>query len=137
MLQPAATAFLLWLLQAKAKVESARVNTKPPWQMRWPLRCRGVTTMRITARPGSQAVIHIHDRAMFRLLMREGAASTPADAAFGTPEMSRVVGRLAATLPPVAVLVMAGHEDGLIAYAPDPRSARDALWDVYARSRRE
>jgi len=89
------------------------------------------------ARSDAQAVIHIHDRAMFRLLMREGAACTPADAAFGTPEMAHAVGRLAATLPPVAVMVMAGHEDGLIAYAPDPRSARDALWDVYARSRRE
>jgi hypothetical protein len=72
---------------------------------------------------------------MFRLLLKEGAPHTPADAAFGTPEMARAVGRLAATLPPVAVLVMAGHEDGLIAFGPDPQSARDALVDVYSRSR--
>ncbi|MCY1545651.1 hypothetical protein D9M68_816030 [compost metagenome] len=54
MLQPAATAFLLWLLQANAKVESARVKMKPPWQIWWPLRCKGCTAMRMTARPGSQ-----------------------------------------------------------------------------------
>ena len=89
------------------------------------------------ARPDAQAVIHIHDRIMFRMLIREGAPETPAEAAFGTPAMARAVGRLAATLPPVAVLVMAGHEDGLIAYGPDPQSARDALWDAYSRSRRD
>ena len=89
------------------------------------------------ARPDAHAVIHIHDRVLFHMLLREGAPRTPPDAAFGTPEMARAVGRLAASLPPVAVLVMSGHEDGLIAYAPDPASARDALWDLYSRSRRE
>lgn len=89
------------------------------------------------ARPDTHSVIHIHDHVMFRLLIREGAPQTPSDAAFGTPEMARAVGRLAATLPPVACLVMAGHEDGLIAFGPDPQSARNALWDVYARSRRD
>ena len=89
------------------------------------------------ARPDARAVIHIHDRVMFRMLIREGAPQTPADAAFGTPEMARAVGRLAAGLPPVACLVMAGHEDGLIAFGPDPQSARDILWEVYSRSRRD
>ena len=89
------------------------------------------------ARPDAGAVIHIHDRIMFGLLVQEGAPQTPADAAFGTPEMARAVGRLAATLPPVACMVMAGHEDGIIAFGPDPQSARDVLWDVYSRSRRE
>ena len=89
------------------------------------------------ARPDANAVIHIHDQGMFRMLRKEGAPQTPADAAFGTPDMARAVGRLAAALPPVAVLVMAGHEDGLLAFAPDPRAARDILWDIYSRSRRE
>ena len=89
------------------------------------------------ARPDVHAVIHIHDAVMFGLLTQEGAPQTPANAAFGTPEMARAVGRLAATLPPIAVMVMAGHEDGLIAYGPDPQAARDALWDIYSRSRRE
>lgn len=89
------------------------------------------------ARTDANAVIHIHDAVMFGLLIQEGAAQTPAEAAFGTPEMARAVGRLAATLPPVACLVMAGHEDGIIAFGPDPQSARDALWNVYCRARRE
>ena len=89
------------------------------------------------ARPDANAVIHIHDRLMFRMLMNEGAPQTPADAAFGTPEMARAVGRLAAGTPPISVLVMAGHEDGLIAYGPTPQAARDALWNVYTRARRD
>jgi hypothetical protein len=89
------------------------------------------------ARPDTRCVIHIHDAILFRMLRQEGAPHTPDDAAFGTPEMARAVGALAATLPPVGLLVMAGHEDGLLAFAPDPRDARDALWDAYSRSRRE
>jgi len=89
------------------------------------------------ARPDTRAVIHIHDRILFRMLLEEGAPRTPSDAAFGTPEIARAIGRLAASLPPVAILVMAGHENGLIAFAPDPRAARDALWDAYSRSRRQ
>ena len=87
------------------------------------------------ARRDANAVIHAHDRIAFRMLLREGAPQTPIDAAFGTPEMALAVGRLASALPPVACIVMAGHEDGLIAFGPDPQSARDALWTAYARSR--
>lgn len=90
-----------------------------------------------TARPDARAVIHIHDRVLFRQLVAEGAPQTPAHAAFGTPEMARAIGELAASLPPVAIVVMAGHEDGLLAFAPDPWAARDALWDAYSRSRRQ
>ncbi len=86
-------------------------------------------------RPDTQVVIHIHDQKMFQLLLQEGAPHTPADAAFGTPEMARGLGQLAASLPPVSCLVMAGHEDGILAFAPDPRAARDALWEVYTRTR--
>jgi len=87
-------------------------------------------------RPDTHAVIHIHDSILYRMLIQEGAPQTPADAAFGTPEMARGLGKLAASLPSVACLVMAGHEDGIIAFAPDPFAARDALWDIYCRSRR-
>lgn len=89
------------------------------------------------ARPDARAVVHVHDRLAFQLLLREGAPATPPDAAFGTPEMALAVGRLAAALPPVAVMAMAGHPDGLIAFAPDLRSARDALWNVFSRARRQ
>src|SRR6185369_5667088 len=54
MLQPAATVALLRLLQAYAKVESASVKIRPPWQMAWPLSIVSRTVMRVTARPGSQ-----------------------------------------------------------------------------------
>jgi hypothetical protein len=40
-------------------------------------------------------------------------------------------------LPPAAVLVMAGHEDGLSPTAPIPAPPATCLWDAYSRSRRE
>src|ERR1700677_4610580 len=42
----AATARKLWLLQAKAKAESASAKMKPPWAMRWPLTMCGWTVIR-------------------------------------------------------------------------------------------
>jgi hypothetical protein len=87
------------------------------------------------ARPDAHAVLHVHDPAAFRMLWSEGAPRTPADAAFGTPELARAVGRLAAALPPAALLVMAGHEDGLLAFAPTLHAACDAVWSAYSRAR--
>ena len=41
----------LWVLQAKAKAESASVKMKPPWAMRWPLTISGRTVIESVARP--------------------------------------------------------------------------------------
>ena len=53
----AATARSLWVLQAKAKVESASVKMKPPWAMRWPLTISGRTVIDSVARPGPISTI--------------------------------------------------------------------------------
>ena len=74
-------------------------------------------------------------RPMFDLLRAAGVPQTPPDAAYGTPELARAIGSLAVALPAVAVIVMGGHPDGLLAYAPEPRKARDLLWNTYLRSR--
>lgn len=89
------------------------------------------------ARPDTQAVIHVHDRLMYRLLQQEKSPQTPPSAAFGTPEIALAVKQLAGALPPAAVLVMGGHEDGLLAFGPTPTAARDALWEIYCRSRQD
>src|SRR5882757_7578262 len=47
----AATVRSLWLLQAKAKAESASAKMKPPWAMRWPLTISGLTVMASVAWP--------------------------------------------------------------------------------------
>src|SRR5882757_10480776 len=52
MLPWAATTRSLWVLQAKAKAESASVKMKPPWAIRWPLTICGCTSIDMTARPG-------------------------------------------------------------------------------------
>lgn len=89
------------------------------------------------ARPDARVVVHIHDRTLFHLLRRTGTPQTPPSAAFGTPEIALAIRTLAATLPPVAIFAMAGHEDGLIAFAPDSRAARNILWNAYSRSRHD
>lgn len=89
------------------------------------------------ARPDARVVIHIHDRTLFHLLRHDGTPQTPPSAAFGTPEIALAIRTLAATLPPVAILVMAGHEDGLVVFAPEPHAARDILWNAYSRSRHD
>src|SRR5664279_343865 len=57
MLHCAATARSLWLLQAKAKAESASVKIKPPWAMRWPLTICGWIVIVRVARPGLTSTI--------------------------------------------------------------------------------
>src|SRR5262245_55360979 len=57
MLPCAATARSLWLLQAKAKAESASVKMKPPWAMRAPFTISGLTVMVSVARPGPTSTI--------------------------------------------------------------------------------
>src|SRR6185312_14100586 len=57
MLPCAATAFSLWLLQAKAKAESASAKMKPPCAMRWPFTICGCTIMESVARPGPTSTI--------------------------------------------------------------------------------
>ncbi len=79
------------------------------------------------ARPDAQAVIHIHDRALHARLRAAGAPATPADAEFGTPELARAIAALVPTLPAAAVLVLGGHEDGLLAFGPSLDAARAAL----------
>src|SRR5689334_8322728 len=57
MLPWAATARSLWLLQAKAKVESASVKMKPPCAMRWPFTMLALAVMVSVARPGPTSTI--------------------------------------------------------------------------------
>ena len=78
-------------------------------------------------RPDTHAVIHVHDRALYARLRATGAPATPDDAEFGTPELARAIAALAPTLPPVAVLRLGGHPDGMLAFGPSIGAARDAL----------
>ena len=57
MLPCAATTRSLWLLQAKAKAESASVKIKPPWAIRWPLTICGLIVIDSVAWPDLTSTI--------------------------------------------------------------------------------
>ena len=66
-----------------------------------------------------RAVIHGHTPLIWRRAEALGLPVTPADVAYGTPEMASAVHDQVLRLGGRGLLVMGGHEDGVIAYGPD------------------
>ncbi len=66
----------------------------------------------------AQCVVHVHSRALFDGLVAAGALSTPVKAAYGTPEMAKAVADTARDHPWEGILVMLGHDEGVLAYGP-------------------
>ena len=67
--------------------------------------------------PEVNAVVHIHNNFLWQKLLNK-APTTSYKATYGTPEMAREIERLLklSKTSKEKVLVMAGHEDGLIAF---------------------
>lgn len=85
------------------------------------------------ADPLTYCVVHVHSRAIFDRLLAAGVPATPPDAAFGTPDMARALGVLAARRSGRAgVMVMTGHAEGIMAHGPDIPTVA-ALLDQLAR----
>lgn len=60
-------------------------------------------------------VIHVHHKPLFLKLLKCTCPATSLDAAYGTPEMARDIEQLVkAHTAPHGILVMTGHEDGVI-----------------------
>ena len=75
-----------------------------------------------------QCVLHIHNLGLWKMLLDQGYASTPADIPYGTPQMALNMASLVATMGvPSGLLVMAGHEEGIIAYGQSISSAFDQI----------
>ena len=86
------------------------------------------------ANPAVQCVIHVHSRALFEALPAQGIVRTSADIAYGTPAMARAVMQLVQTQPALPVLfVMAGHDEGVVAYGADVGSVTALLVDTLKR----
>ena len=80
------------------------------------------------------SVIHCHDSTLWTALVNHAPTSSKA-AAYGTPEMASEVGRLfkITDMQSRKILVMAGHEGGIIAFGKDLEEA----FAVLMRERRE
>lgn len=87
------------------------------------------------ALPAANAVIHVHAPVIWRHAARLGLPATPPEAAYGTPAMAAAVAQLLATDPAVpGLVVMGGHEDGVLAYGADLDSTGALLLAVRARA---
>lgn len=81
--------------------------------------------------PAVQAVIHVHNAALWRSLIATGATSTAADIPYGSPALFRAfqslltAGAGRAFLPLVVVTI--GHEAGVFVAAASLESAHQAL----------
>ncbi len=86
------------------------------------------------ANPAVQCVIHVHSRVLFDALLAQGIAHTRADIAYGTPAMARAVMQLVQTQSVLPMLfVMAGHDEGVVAYGADVASVTALLVDTLKR----
>lgn len=66
----------------------------------------------------ARCVVHVHSRALFDGLVAAGALSTPVEAAYGTPEMAKAVADTAREHSGEGILVMLGHDEGVLVYGP-------------------
>ncbi|MEW5845420.1 MAG: class II aldolase/adducin family protein [Bacteroidota bacterium] len=78
--------------------------------------------------PKIGAVIHVHNLKMWRSLLRR-VPKTGKQAEYGTPEMAKEVIRLYSQtdLKSKGILVMAGHQEGIVTFGPDIASAANIL----------
>lgn len=77
-------------------------------------------------------VIHIHSRALFDALLRQGILHTPADVPYGTPAMAQAVTSLVQAQGRLPVLfVMAGHDEGVVAYGADIESVLQLIVQTF------
>ncbi|TXC85474.1 class II aldolase/adducin family protein [Luteibaculum oceani] len=82
--------------------------------------------------PDINAVIHIHNNDMWQHYM-DLLPTTKAEIPYGTPEMAREIFRLwrLPDLPQHKILIMAGHEGGIISFGKDFNEASERLEHYY------
>lgn len=85
------------------------------------------------ANPDIQVVLHAHAPMIWQNADTLDLQSTEPNIGYGTPAMARAIGRLLSQ-DPFSVLVMGGHEDGVLATGRTPSEAAHRLLDTLARA---
>lgn len=86
------------------------------------------------ARSGVGCVIHIHSRALFDYMRREGYPETDPAMPFGTPELASAINNLVLFMTgDDGVFVTAGHDEGIIAFGRDVDAAMARIMSVYEK----
>jgi hypothetical protein len=82
--------------------------------------------------PEARCVIHIHSRNIFDGMIRDRCLSTPREAEYGTPEIAAAIARCVARSGKTgADIVLAGHDEGVISYAPSIAAAYNRVLHLY------
>jgi hypothetical protein len=85
------------------------------------------------ALPDTQVVIHVHSASLWRSYVHR-LPTTADDIPYGTPAMCHAVAELSA-IAKNGVIVMGGHEDGLIAFGSTADEAGNRLLQLLSRPR--
>ena len=88
--------------------------------------------------PTAQAVLHVHCLWMWEKLLYNYPA-TSNHIRYGTPEMAQAVGRLALEIHESRekILVMAGHQEGILAFGEDLTQVTDQIINIYNRYKQD
>lgn len=82
-----------------------------------------------------RCVIHVHHHDLFYFMLAGKYLRTAAQAAYGTPEIAHETERLVRESgTSQGIFVMAGHEDGIIAYGANVQQASQLLLEIYQKS---
>jgi ribulose-5-phosphate 4-epimerase/fuculose-1-phosphate aldolase len=84
------------------------------------------------ANPEVNAIIHVHHRIMWENLL-DKIPTTDKNCPYGTPEMAQELISLSATdeLKKLKILVMGGHEEGIISFGQNLTEAGDILLNYF------
>jgi ribulose-5-phosphate 4-epimerase/fuculose-1-phosphate aldolase len=83
-------------------------------------------------------VIHVHSRAIFDGMLKDRYPSTPKKAAFGTPEIATVIGRLVKeSNTNQGLIVLAGHDEGIVSYGTSIETALTLIQELYNKYMRD
>jgi ribulose-5-phosphate 4-epimerase/fuculose-1-phosphate aldolase len=84
--------------------------------------------------PEAKSVIHIHDRKIFDSMLKDHCPATPASAEYGTPEIALAIIRcVKQSGKPEGTIVLAGHDEGIIAYSNSPEKTFDLIQALYTK----
>jgi ribulose-5-phosphate 4-epimerase/fuculose-1-phosphate aldolase len=82
----------------------------------------------------ARVVLHIHNRKIFDGMLRNNCPRTPADVPYGTPEMARaIIARVKEQGEIPGAIVMAGHDEGVIAWGASVKEALDLVLGLYRK----
>ena len=87
------------------------------------------------ALPSARFVFQVHAPELWREAGRLELSKTPDGVEYGTVAMAEAVGELAWRTGAAGVLVMAGHEDGVIAWGQSAQDAGELILEAHEAAR--